>query len=87
MSKKKGPFRGYTVEEVRQAEENSFTVRLGNDFYEYEGGMVFTLKEAENHYEKLLKNINIALANGTQKELKTALRCLEKLRIEPLRIH
>jgi hypothetical protein len=87
MSKKKGPFRGYTVEEVRNAEHEFFTILLGNDFYEYEGDMVFTLKEAQNHYEKLLKNINIALANGTSKEIKTALRCLEKLRIEPLRIH
>lgn len=86
MSKTKSPFVSFTLEEVERAEATCFVVRIGKEFYNKDGNFVFSLKEAERHYNILLKNIVLTLEEGTSKQKKAALSCLETLKIEPLRL-
>jgi predicted Zn-dependent protease len=86
MVKQKSPFIGFTEAEVRRAEANSFVVILGNDLYSKDGNFVFSLTQAEKHYYILLKNILITLDEGNPKQRKSAMHCLGKLHIQPLRI-
>ena len=86
MSKNKSPFVGYTLEEIRRSEANSFVIMIGNDFYNKNGDFTFTLAQAEKYYEILLENILITLDEGTPKQKKAALSCLARLHILPLRL-
>lgn len=87
MAKVKSPFKGFTVAEVNKAERNSYVVQIANDFYNKDGEFVFTLNQAEKHYDTLLVNILYTLDNGTQKQKDAALKCLSRLHIYPLRLH
>lgn len=85
--KNKSPFRGFTLDEVLEAESNSFVIQLGNNFYEKEGSFTFSIKEAEKYYDVLLDNILYTIDNGAEKQRKAALSCLATLKILPLRLH
>ena len=86
MAKQKSPFKGFTLQEVKRAEQNSFVVRIGNDFYNNDGNFVFTQSQAEKHYETLLDNILYTIKNGNQKQKTAAEKCLLSLHIQALRI-
>ena len=86
MAKLKSPFRGLTIKEVDKAERNSFTIRIGNDFYSNDGNFVFTKNQAEKYYETLLENILYTMDNGNEKQKLAAMKCLERLKVLPLRL-
>jgi hypothetical protein len=85
MAKNKGPFRGFTIEDVIEAETHGFAVQLGNDFYSKNGSFVFSYSEANKHYKNILSKIVYAINNGTNKQQKDALRCLVNFKVLPLR--
>lgn len=86
MAKLKSPFRGLTIKEVDKAERNSFTIRIGNDFYSNDGSFVFTKNQAEKYYETLLENILYTMDNGNEKQKLAATKCLLNLHVLELRI-
>jgi hypothetical protein len=86
MAKKKSAFIGLTEDEASQAEANSFTVLLGNDFYLKNGKFIFSYNEATKHYDTLLKNILATIDRGTEKQKNSAIKCLGTLQIQQLRI-
>lgn len=86
MAKEKSPFRGFTVTEVNRAERDSYTIQIGNDMYSKDGNFVFTATQAGKYYETLLQNIIYTLDSGNPKQKAAAMKCLEKLRIHPLRL-
>lgn len=86
MKKQKSPFKGFTVAEVNKAERDSYVVQIGNDFYSKDGGYIFTAAQAGKYYETLLDNIVYTLDNGNERQKSAAMKCLEKLRIHPLRL-
>lgn len=86
MAKNKGPFKSYSIEDVKEAESNSFVIQFGQDFFSEDGDFVFTAPQAEKHYNKLLTNIIKMLNEGTEKQRRHALNCLARLEVRPLRI-
>jgi hypothetical protein len=86
MAKPKSPFRGLTLEEVNKAERNSFVVQIGQEFYSRDGDFIFTQNQAEKCYETLLENILYTLDNGNEKQKLAAMKCLERLKVLPLRL-
>ena len=87
MAKKKSPFRNFTEKEVLRAEATSYVVLIGNDLYSREGSLVFSLTQAEKHYNTLLQNILLTLDSGNTKQKAAAVHCLRTLKVLPLRIH
>jgi hypothetical protein len=79
--------KGLTSEEIARVEFNSYIVRIGNDIYNKNGTLSFSLAQAEKHYYNLLRNIIISIDSGTTKQRNAAMKCLEKLQILPLRLH
>jgi hypothetical protein len=86
MSKTKSPFRGLEIEEVLRAEGIFFVIQIGNDYYNKDGNFTFERKEAERHYNTLLKNIMITIDKGTDRQKNAAMKCLARLHILPLRL-
>jgi len=82
----KNPLKGLTTEEIDRIERNSYVIRIGNDMYAKDGQYVFSIAQAENHYETLLENILHTIENGSVKQRNAAMKCLAKLHIQPLRI-
>lgn len=87
MARERSPFKGYSIAEVNKAERNSFVVQVGNDLYNKEGEFIFSLSQAEKHYDTLLINILYTIDNGTAKQKTAALKCLARLHIIPLKLH
>jgi len=87
MAKTKSPFRGFTVAEINRAERDSFVVQVGNDLYAKDGDFIFTLSQAEKHYETLLMNILLTIDEGNHRQKDAAMKCLARLHILPLRLH
>ena len=87
MAKTKSPFKGLTIGEVNKAERNSFVLQIGNDLYNRDGEFIFTLAQAEKHYETLLMNILLTIDEGSTKQKDAAMKCLARLHILPLRLH
>lgn len=87
VAKQKSPFKNFTIGEVNQAERNSYFVQIGNDAYAKDGNFIFTLSQAEKHYETLLSNILYTIDNGTAKQKDAAMKCLARLHILPFKLH
>lgn len=87
MAKTKSPFKGLTIGEVNKAERNSFVLQIGNDFYSKNSDFIFTLAQAEKHYETLLMNILLTIDEGSAKQKDAAMKCLARLHVLPLRLH
>ena len=88
MAKTKSPFKGLTIGEVNKAERNSYFIQIGNDAYRnQDGDLIFTLAQAEKHYETLLMNILLTIDEGSTKQKDAAMKCLARLHILPLRLH
>ena len=85
MSRKK-PFNGFTEEEIKRAEANSYTILIGSDFYSKDGDFVFSRQQAEKYYDILMNNILRTLDEGNEKQRNAAMRCLNTLQILPLRV-
>lgn len=84
---KKGPFVGYTVEEVMAFEAVTYVLQVGSDVYDTRGKWVFNKKSAYIHYGKVLRDLLDQMRNGTYAEQKNAKRVLMNLKVLPLRIH
>lgn len=90
MAKKKNvqnPYRGYSLEEVFEAEASSSIVEVGGDLYCEEGSFSLSNNHAKQMYEKLLVSLLKMINDGTDKERKEGLRLLPTLFLKPLRIH
>lgn len=86
MAKSKNPFVGYTIREVEEAESCSFIIQIGNSVFSRNGEYVFSKSQAERYYNKLLNSILNTLKDGNETQKHSAKKCLEKLKIMPLRI-
>lgn len=87
MSKKRSPFKGFTVEQIEKVEACSFVIVLGNNFYDKDGNFVFSKQQAEKNYNKILSKMVEAIHYGNEKEKSNALKCMAKFKILPLRVH
>lgn len=87
MAKEKSPYKNFTIAEANKAERDSYTIQIGNEFYNKDGDYVFTAAQAGKYYETLLNNIIYTIDGGNPKQRSAAMKCLEKLRIHPLRLH
>jgi len=82
----KNPFVSYTVEEILNAERDSFVVQIGYDLYRNKKKEhIFSRAEAEKHYNLILRNILHSIAHGDAKQRTSATRCLSGLSILPFR--
>lgn len=87
MTKKKAPYKGYSLEEVSQIEKVSYCLVLGGDYVQEDGIYLFTKKECEKLYKMYLKNLLGIIKNGEQKDKKYALDLLPGLTKLPLKLH
>jgi len=86
MSKKKSPYKNFSVEQVSRAELTSFVIMVGNDFYAKKGCFVFSKQQAEKNYNLILSKMIETIHSGTEREKKNALKCMATFNILPLRI-
>jgi hypothetical protein len=84
---KKNRFIGYTPDQVFESEAVSYIVIAGNDLLEHKGMLVFTKKAAAKHYNNIYREMLKILQFGTKTEKKKARIVIEKLKVEPLRVH
>ena len=76
-----------TMEEILEAESHLYTIKVGSDFYCYEGHFSFTKRAASRHFNTIVKELTLLFTNGDKKQKEHAARCFEGLQIENLRIH
>lgn len=86
MVKPKSPYKNFTIAEVNKAERDSYVIQIGNDMYCKDGDYIFTATQAGKYYGILLDNILYTIDSGNTKQKSAAMKCLEKLRIHPLRL-
>jgi hypothetical protein len=86
MGQPKNPFIGYTVAEVFYAENTTYAIQVGTDFYVHNGKITFNRKAAVAHYNKILNNLIHIVNSGTAKQRKTAMFCLSTLQVVPFRL-
>lgn len=86
MTKKKSVFRGYTEEEIADAEECTYIIQAGSDAFEVNGCFVFSKAKANFYYKKIAKELISQLNSGTKKDQKNTMIILHSLKILPLRI-
>jgi len=85
--KKQSFFDDLTPEEVAAVESSTFVIQVGSDLYCHDGHFTFTRRGAIYHYNKIRTELVHLLSDGDKKERQHARRCLENLRVLPLRIH
>lgn len=83
----KSPFGDFSIEEVAAAEASTYVIQVGSDLYCHDGAFAFNRRGAIIHYNKIRNELAYIAKNGDAREKKHARRCLENLKVLPLRIH
>ena len=84
---KKNVFVNGESREILEMESMYYTIILGKDFYKKNNAYAFSLNQARKHFSNIVDDIATTLQNGTEAQKKAALKCLETLSIQPLKIH
>lgn len=88
MSKKKSPFKGYTLKQIKDAENILYVIQLGDNIYVHEDGqMSFPKDRAEAIYKVLYAGLADMLKNGTFDEREDARNTFKSFRLMPLRFN
>lgn len=87
MSKKKSPYRGYTVEEVAKMENGYWNLQFGGDFIIEGDYFLFTKAEVSKLYKKYLKDLADIIEDGSEKDRKYALDLIATMSVKQMRLH
>lgn len=87
MAKKKSPFIGYSVEEVRRMENGFFLVQMGGDFLAEDGHYLFTRKEAVKLYNSTYRDLSEIINDGNDKDRAYSTDLILGLLIQKMVLH
>jgi hypothetical protein len=85
--KNKSPYIGYSEEEVKKMEMESYLLQFGGDFILEDKYYLFNKKDISKLYKKTLKRVTDIVNSGSEKDKKFALDLLLGLVIVPMRLH
>ena len=87
MAKKKSPFGGYTIEEVRRMENGFFLVQMGGDFLAEDGHYLFTRKEAIKLYNSTYNDLIKIINDGNDKDRAYSTELILGLMVQRMVLH
>lgn len=85
--KDKNPYIGFTLDEVRKAEERLWYIQIGQQFFEYEGVYLWDKEEAEHFFFTIRDGLEHMLKTGDLEEREDAREIIINFRMLPLRFN